>query len=360
MKKSLAIALALVLCLALFAGCGSTPAGSDAATAPAPSSGAINLYTWEGMFPPEVLESFTAETGIKVNFSSFDSDETMLAKLEAAKGGDYDVVIADDYIIELAIQQNLVQKLNKEQIPNIGNINPIFQGQFFDPTDEYTVPYGSGVQTIVYNPTTVDIDIKGYADLWNPALADNLAVIGNYRVINGMALKVLGESYNTTDLATIEAAGKKMLELAPNIRLIKDDNVQDDLISGEVSAAVMYTSQVTQACLANPDLKVVYPTEGIGFGVMAQFIPVNAPNAAGAHAFINYILTPEVAKQSFEALSYYCTNSAADDLIDPAYQSFLTLPDDFSGETEMIRNISAEADEAHVKAWTAFKTACGQ
>ena len=92
---------------------------------------------------------------------------------------------------------------------------------------------------------------------------------------------MLGESYNTEDVAVIEQAGEKLLELAPNIRLIKDDNVQDDLISGEVSAAVMYTSQVTMACMANPELKVVYPSEGVGFGIMAQFIPVERPQQRG-------------------------------------------------------------------------------
>ena len=153
----------------------------------------------------------------------------------------------------------------------------------------------------------------------------------------------------------------KLLELAPNIRLIKDDNLQDDLISGEISAGVMYTSQVTMACLANPDLKVVYPSEGIGFGIMAQFVPVNAPNPDAAHAFIDYILRPEVSKQCFEYIGYYCTNQAADALIEDAYQSFLTLPEDFSADNmEMIQNISAEAMEAHTKVWTEFRTACGQ
>ena len=106
-----------------------------------------------------------------------------------------------------------------------------------------------------------------------------MGVIDSYRVIDGMALKVLGESYNTEDTATIEAAGDKLLELAPNIRLIKDNNTQDDLLSGEVGAAVLYTSMVTLAKMTNPDLKVVFPEEGIGFGVMAQFIPSDAPNA---------------------------------------------------------------------------------
>ena len=307
------------------------------------------------------LDGFTQETGISVTYTNFDTDETMLARLEAAQGGDYDLVIADDYIIETAIQQGLVQELDTSKLENYGSINPVYQGQFFDPEDKYTVPYGAGVQTIVYDPSVVDVDIQGYADLWDASLEDNVGIIGSFRVINGMALKVLGESYNTEDLAAIDAAGEKLLELAPNIRLIKDDNLQDDLISGEISAGVMYTSQVTMACLANPDLKVVYPSEGIGFGIMAQFVPVNAPNPDAAHAFIDYILRPEVSKQCFEYIGYYCTNQAADALIEDAYQSFLTLPEDFSADNmEMIQNISAEAMEAHTKVWTEFRTACGQ
>lgn len=367
MKKNFALALSLALALTAFAGCSGTsasaPSASSGSTAgsTAAASGELNLYTWEGMFPQEVLDAFTAETGIKVNYSSFDTDETMLAKLETAKGGDYDVVIADDYIIETAISEGLVMELDKSKIANIGNVNPVYQGQFFDPENAYTVPYGAGVQTIVYNPELVDIEINGYEDLWDASLKSSLGITSNFRVMNGMALKIAGESYNTEDVAAIEAAGTKLLELAPNIRLIKDDNLQDDLVSGEISVGVMYTSQVTMACLANPDLKVVYPSEGIGFGIMAQFVPVNAPNPDAAHAFIDYILRPEVSKQCFEWMGYYCTNQAADALIEDAYKSFLTLPEDFSADKmEMIGNISAEAMEAHTKVWTEFRTACGQ
>lgn len=366
MKKFLALTLALAMALPVLAGCSksgeadSSSASNQNSGTQTAQAGELNLYTWENMFPQEVLDGFTKETGIKVNYSSFDTDETMLAKLETAKGGDYDVIIADDYIIETAIAEGLVAPLDKEKITNYSNINPVYQKQFFDPEDKYTVPYGAGVQTLVYNPDVIEKEITCYADLWDPSLKDNLAVIGNYRVVNGMALKVLGKSYNVTDVATIEAAGAKLMELAPNIRLIKDDNVQDDLLSGEVGAAVMYTSQVTTACLQNPDLKVVYPTEGIGFGIMSQFIPSAAPNPEAAHKFIDYILRPDIAKQCFEYIGYYCTNKEADALIEDAYKPFLTLPEDFKGDTEMIENITAEADEAHVKAWTEFKAACGQ
>ena len=101
------------------------------------------LYTWEGMFPQEVLDGFEEETGCKIVYSNFDTDETMLEKVSMAKGGDYDVVIADDYILEKIVEEGLATKLDKDKISNWGNINPLYQGQFYDAKDEYTVPYGA-------------------------------------------------------------------------------------------------------------------------------------------------------------------------------------------------------------------------
>ena len=363
MKKVLALILSFSLALGMLAGCGGGSASSGSGDAGSGSSaaqgGQLNLFTWQGMFPQEVLDGFTAETGIEVNYANFDTDENMLARLETAQGGDYDVIIADDYIIQTVIAEGLAQKLDTSKLSGWGNINPVYQGQFYDPADEYTVPYGAGVQTIVCNPAAVNVEINGYADLWDSSLADNLGIIANYRVINGMALKVMGESYNTEDTALIEEAGQRLLELAPNIRLIKDDNLQDDIISGEVGAAVMYTSQVTMAMMANPELEVVFPEEGIGLGIMAMFIPSQAPNADAAYQFIDYILRPEISAQCFEYMGYYCTNLAAEEHISEEYRSFLTLPDHF-GETEMIQPISAEAEEVHNRVWTEFRSACGQ
>lgn len=345
MKKTLAMLLAVLICMSVL---GST-ACADGPT--------LNLYTWAEMFDPDVIADFEKETGITVNYTNFDYDETMLAKLESTKGGEYDLVIADDYIIETVIAEGLAQKLDQSKLPNFGNINPVYQGQFYDPDDAYTVPYGAGVQTIVYNPAAVDTEVKGYADLWKEEFEDNIAITANYRVMIGMALKILGYSYNTNNLDEISEAGELLYKLAPNIRLIKDDNIQDDLISGEVNAAVMYTSQVTMAKLADPELAVVYPAEGIGFGIMGMFIPSQAPNADAAHAFIDYILRPEVSKRCFEYLGYYCTNKEADALIDPAFQEFLVLPESIElDRMEMIGNISADAMEKQAEIWTQFKT----
>ena len=272
MKKRV---LAVVMC-ALMAGTAFTgfkDAGDDKE---------LVLFTWEGMFPQEVLDDFEKETGVKVVYSNFDTDETMLEKLSMAKGGDYDIVIADDYILETAIQEGLAEKLDKDSLENIKNINPLYQGQFYDPDDEYTVPYGAGIPLIVYDPEQVDIDIKGYKDLWDPSLEDSIALTANYRVINGITQLSMVESMNEEDVDVIKKTGEKLLELAPNVRLIQDDNTQNALLNGEASVALLYTSQVTAALAENPDLQVVYPEEGLGFGVMGMFIPSDAPEKAVA------------------------------------------------------------------------------
>ena len=220
MKKKLAMLLAATMLVTLFTGCGA--GGKE-------DKGELNLYTWDGMFPQEILDGFEKETGIRINYSNFDYDEDMLAKLEETRGGDYDLVIADDYIIELAIQESLAQKLDTSRISTYDNLNPVFMSQFYDPKNEYTVPYGAGIPLIVYDPGLTDVKITGYEDLWNPALENNVALTANYRVIDGITLKTMGESFNTEDLDVIRAAGEKLLSLAPNIRVINDNNTSEGL-----------------------------------------------------------------------------------------------------------------------------------
>lgn len=311
------------------------------------------LFTWQGMFPQEVLDGFEEETGVKVIYSNFDTDETMLEKLSMAKGGDYDFVIADDYILETVIANGLAQELDKESLENIGNINPLYQGQFYDPEDAYTVPYGAGIPLIVYDPEQVDLDIKGYSDLWDESLEDSIALVGNYRVINGITQLSLGKSMNEEDVDVIKETGKKLLELAPNVRMIQDDNTQNALLNGEASVALLYTSQVTAALAENPDLKVVYPEEGLGFGIMGAFIPSQAPNKDAAYSFMDYLMQPEIAAQCTNYIGYYSTNKAADEFVNEN----LVVPDDVT-KGEIVQNVSQEAEEQYNKNWTEFKAAC--
>lgn len=353
LKKWMAVSLTAVLLSAFgLSGCGSGGEGKSDAGSEKPKE--MVLFTWEGMFPQEVLDSFEDETGIKVIYSNFDTDETMLEKLAQAEGGDYDLVIADDYIIESVVDEGLAQKLDRSKIENFKNINPLYQGQFYDENDEYTVPYGAGIPLIVYDPEAVDFEIESYKDLWDEKLKDSLALTANYRVINGITLLSMGKSMNEQDVSVIGEAGEKLKTLAPNVRMIQDDNTQNALLNGEASVAFLYTSQVTQALSEDPDLKVVYPEEGLGFGIMAGFIPSKAPNSEEAHQFLDYILQPEVGAKCFDFIGYYSTNQAADELLE---NKDLSVPDSVT-EGEIIQNVSEEADAAYNKNWTEFKAAC--
>jgi spermidine/putrescine-binding protein len=318
----------------------------------------FTLYTWSDMFPQEVLTGFEKDTGIKVQYVNFDTNETMIAKLNATNGGRYDLIIADDYMVENVIFEGLAQKIERSRLSNYNNINSLYQRQFYDPFDEYTIPYGAGVQTIVFNPENVKIPIKGYFDLWHPMLLRKVGIIDNFRVVNGIALKVMGQSYNTNDLELIQLAGEYLMSLAPNIRLIRDDQLEDKLLSGEIDVGVMYTSQVTMAKLAKPELEVVFPAEGIGFGIMSAFIPAKAPNPDAAHAFLDYIMDAKRGAACFEYLGCYSTFSASDQYINTHYREFLTIPRGFMDPKfmEMIRNVSEEAEAMHKRVYSRFKS----
>jgi spermidine/putrescine-binding protein len=325
------------------------------------------IYTWEEMFPQEVFDSFKKVTGTDVVLEYFEYNEDMLMELQRTDGGTHDLVIADDYIIEFAVEQGLVRKLDKTKIPNLENVNPLYQHQFYDPQDEYTVPYGAGIQTIVYDPGKISFDIQGFSDLWNPELRGRVGITGNYRVIDGMVLKTMGKSYNETDPAVIEAAGRRLLELAPNIAVVHDMDLDEELLAGRIDVALMYTDQVTKSLSRNPELKVVYPSEGIGFGVMAAFIPSKAPNAEGAHKFLDFILDPWRGADCAEYLAYYCANSAAEDYIKPELQEYLIMPTETRngvkvikfGNFEIMLNIDQEAEDAHARIWEEFNAALG-
>jgi len=215
MKKRLfAMMLALVLGLSLLSGCGS-------------KQEELNIYTWEDYVPDSVVSAFEEETGIKVNYTNFQTNEEMLSVLSNAKGGEYDIILASDYIINIAIQEGLVGKLDQTKIPNLKNIDPLYQGFFYDEKNEYTVPYAPGIPLLVYDPAKVDVEITGYESLWDPSLEDSVALMDTERVVMGMALKILGESFNTEDLSVIQKAGDLLMKLAPNVRVLSNDQTHD-------------------------------------------------------------------------------------------------------------------------------------
>ncbi|MDR2588077.1 MAG: extracellular solute-binding protein [Spirochaetales bacterium] len=314
------------------------------------------LLTWPEMFPQEIIDEFRRETGIEVIYKACKDDggnEEMLATLRSSHGVMYDLVIADDYMVDFAVREGLARKLDKRRISNFSNINPTFQFQFYDPDNNYTVPYGAGIQTIVYDPSRISKKINRFNDLWDSTLKGSVGLVSNYRVINGLALKSMGKSYNSEAVAEINSAGQKLQKLAPNVRLLQDTGLKEALMDGTISAAVMYTDAALSAVIENPNLVAAFPEEGIGFGIMAAFIPSRAPNADAAMRFLNFILEPRRGAACFEHLMYYCTYSASENELSPELKDVLVLPDlwDF----EMMENVPYSAETAHVNVWNRFK-----
>ncbi len=372
MKKTLSALLATVMLATGMVGCDTaTPSSSEPAASTStstaasstpevtPTGGELNIFTWDGYFPQDVLDGFTTSTGIKLNFSHFESNEEMLTKLSATGGGEYDLIIASDYIIDIARKQGgLLMELDKDKLPNFANMDEAYLDQYYDPGNVYTVPYAPGTPLIVYDPAVVDVEVTGFNSLWDPAFADNLVVMDDPRVLIGMSLLSMGKSMNETDEATIVAAGDKLIELKPNIRVMAISNLQTNILSGEVVAGYMYATQASTAIMENPELKVVYPEEGMGFGIDSMFIAEGAPNADEAHQFINYIMDAEVGAKVATQVMVPCPNVASREFLPEWFTSnpALYIPSDELGNTEFIEDVG-EATAIYDRVWTEFKQA---
>ncbi|MED9822153.1 MAG: spermidine/putrescine ABC transporter substrate-binding protein [Christensenellales bacterium] len=349
MKKLFALLLALMLMMSVCAA---------AETVNQKDEAVLNIFTWEGYIDySTVIQPFEAETGIKVNYATFASNEEMFEKLSAVGGGDYDIILASDYMLNTVREAGLMQKFDPAIVTNYGNLNPDFTGKFFDPENAYVIPYVSGIPLIVYDPNVVDIEINGFADLWDPSLKDTLGLIDDARVTLGMVLLSMGQSMNTTDEAVLAEAAEKLNALKENIHVLEYENLHNYLVSGDIGVAYTFTPFVGLALDANPDLKVVWPQEGLGFGIDGCFIPSNAPHAKNANLFLEFLLRPEIAAVCAE-WQYYCTpNAAALEVISEDYKArteFMGLFDRMD-DAEFVLNLPPEDEQKFQDIWTTFK-----
>lgn len=345
MKKLLSVLLALSMLAAL-------PLLSSAE-----EEKVLNIFSWDGYVDyASVIQPFEQQTGIKVNYAPFSTNDEMFKKLQENGASEYDLVIASDYILNTARLEGLMLPLDKEQLPNFANLDERFISQYFDPDNEYVVPYMSGIPLIVYNPDMVQIEIDGFEDLWDPSLADSIGLIDDARVSIGMVLLSMGQSMNTTDDAVLAQAKEKLFALRENIHVLEYENLHNSLISGDISVAYTFTPYVALALDANPNLKVVWPKEGLGFGIDGAFIPANAPHPDNAHTFLNYLLDGQVAAVTAE-WQYYCTpNAAAQEFLSDAYKNNTVFNGiyDRIGDAEYVMNLGADESKFQ-DIWTEFK-----
>ena len=290
-------------------------AAADTNNQASPLTGtSINVFNWGDFIDPAVLRIFEAETGIEVFYGTYGSNEEMYTRLTAG-GALFDVLVPSDYMIERLIYEEWLMRIDWNQITNRDYIDPRFQNLLFDPDNLYSVPYKWGTFGILYNTTMVDQVVDSWAILWDEQFAGRIFMYDIARDTFGVAQKLLGFSLNSTDHDELRQARDLLLEQRPLVRAFLQDEVKDMLINREGALGVVFSGCGVWSISQNPELNYVVPKEGTQLFFDSMVIPINAPNPAGAKAFIDFMTRPDIAKMNMLYTGFSTTNAGAFELL---------------------------------------------
>ncbi len=348
-KKLVSLVMTGIMAGSLLAGCGSN--GTDTA------KGEVNVFVWTEYVSDSAISGFEEATGIKVNISTYSSNEDLLAKLKSESEGTYDVILPSDYAIEYLIAQDKLEALDKEKLTNLSNIDAAYLDESFDPGNVYSVPYEGGVACIAVNTAKVDKEITSYADLFDPSLKGQLVVLDDYRAVIGMTERSMGLSMNETDLDTLAQVEEKLLTLKDNVKLYDSDSPKSALISGDCTVGMVWSAEAALAMDENPDIQIVYPTEGAYVFLDNWAIPKGAKNYDAAMEFINYMLSAEAAKMNIEDFPYLCPNKAALEQMGEDYvkNEAKNVPAEVISSGEFVSYLDTDTLTIYDEMWTKLK-----
>lgn len=271
----------------------------------------LNIYAWGGEVPDFVLRKFEKESGIKVNFSTYENNEVMFAKLRTSKNVGYDIVMPSGYFVSRMRKQDMLQPLDKSKLPNWKNLNPDFLHPSYDPDSSYAIPYIWGVTGIfVNNNDYAPNSIKKWSDLWDKRFTNELMLIDDMREVFGMALISIGYSPNETNPEHIKAAYLKLSELMKNVKVFSSDTLISIMIDEDATVGMAWNGDVYKASIENTHLKFIVPQEGAVKWMDNFVIPKGAPHVDAAHAFLNFVMRADVAKD-IALYSHYPTANKA-------------------------------------------------
>lgn len=277
----------------------------------------VYVYNWTEYIPEAVLQQFTKETKIKVIYTTYDSNETMYAKLKLVRGEGYDVVFPSTYFVNKMSREGMLQPLDHSLIPNIGELDSAVLDKEFDPGNVYSVPYMWGSTGIAVNTDIIDAAlVTSWRDLWSSEYKGQLLLQDDMREVFHMALKINGHSSNTRDPKEIEAAYNLLKELMPNVLLFNSDSPRLPYLAGEVNVGMIWNGEAWMAQQENKAITYVYPSEGANFWIDSFVVPKGANNVENAHKFIAFMLRPDIAKMCVEENGFATPVTTALPLID--------------------------------------------
>lgn len=274
----------------------------------------LNLFAWSEYVPQAVIDGFTKETGIKVNYETYASGEEMLSKLLAG-GAAYDLVQPPDYIAEAMIRNKLLKPLDAAKLTGLKNIAPEFLKLPHDPEQKFTVPYMTGTVGIVVNTEKVKEPVRGYRDLFQAKYKNRIVVVNDNREIVSWALVTLGLDQNNITKETLAKARPLVAEWVKLVKVFDSDSPKTPLLNGDVDLGVVWSGEAAKLINENKKFKYVLPVEGYHPFVDVLAIPTTAKNVAAAHRFLDYVLRPEVSKLISDEFPYTNPNLAARKLL---------------------------------------------
>lgn len=360
LSKIMAVGSLCVLTLSLLSGCGKSAPKSG-------STGEVYVYNWGEYIDESVIQEFEKETGIKVVYDMFETNEEMYPVIEAG-GVKYDAVCPSDYMIQKMIENNLLAEINFDNVPNVKEIDPRYQemSKSFDPENKYSVPYCWGTVGILYNTSMVDpkdVPTK-WSDLWDVKFKDNILMQDSVRDAFMVALKSLGYSSNTTNEEEIKEAKELLIKQKPLVQAYVIDQVRDKMIGGEAAVGVIYSGEMLYIQNEVKDLGLDYsleyviPEEGTNLWLDSWVIPANAPNKENAEKWIDFLCRPDIAKKNFDYITYPTPNKGAFDLLDPELQNNKAVfpVEDSLKNSEVYKYLGDEVDSLYNEAWKEVKS----
>ncbi len=329
----------------------------------------LYVYNWGEYIDETVIEEFESETGIKVTYDQFETNEEMYPVIEAG-GVNYDVVCPSDYMIQKMVENDLLAEINFDNIPNIVHIDPEYMemSRSFDSENRYSVPYTWGTVGIIYN--TKLIEEKGlpvptcWNDLWNPAYAGEILMQDSVRDAFMVALKARGYSMNSMDEAQLQEAKNMLISQKPLVQAYVIDQVRDKMIGGEAAIGVIYSGELlyiqeeVAAQELDYTLEYVIPQEGTNLWLDSWVIPFNARNKENAEKWIDFLCRPDIALRNFEYITYATPNKSAKEMLDEETQNNKSVFPDIEhlANCEVFQYLGEEADMHYNDLWKEVKS----
>ena len=374
MKKRLISLLALVLCAVLCATCAfaedMVPAGEDLMVSAdydwerfKGKNVTLYVYNW-GLYISDgsddsinVLEGFEELTGIKVHYTTFDTNESMYSKIKSGAAS-YDLIFPSDYMIGKMIAEDMLAPLDFANIPNFERIGEAYKGLEYDPEDAYSVPYMWGTVGIVYNTTMVEEAPTSWQALWDIENAGNVLMFNNSRDAFAIAAKKLGMSLNPSSQEDTDIISNELKAQKSVVQAYVMDEIFDKMAGGEAALAPYYAGDALIMMEDNPDLDFVIPEEGTNYFVDAMCIPKNAKNKEAAEMFINYMCEVDVAAANCDYVGYSTPITEVwEQLDDELKYSPIAYPsEEVLANTEVFINLPAEINSAMDMAWSDMKS----